>query len=114
MSLKIAVRSTLLCTALAMTAMNASAADEWHFVVSNNTASSIVKLQVSEDKSSWGDFDVGDGIGAGESATLLWDHSTDNEGCEQWIRAKFADGGVSPPSKQDFCQDLDSPIEFSE
>ena len=108
------LRIALLGAAFSLFAGQASAADQWHFVVKNATESKIVKLQVSEDKSSWGDFDVGSGIAAGEQSTMVWDSSTDKEGCEQWIRAKFADGSTSAPSKQDFCQDLDDPIEFSE
>ena len=114
MSIKIRLCASLLGIAIGLPAIQASAADEWHFVVANKTSSKIVKLQVSEDKSEWGDFDVGSGIGAGKTETMIWDHSTDGEGCEQWIRAKFADGSTSPASKQDFCQDLDDPIEFSE
>ncbi len=114
MSIKICLHVSLVCAALSIAAMQARAADEWHFVVSNKTSSKIVKLQVSENKSEWGDFDVGSGIAAGSTETMIWDHSTDNEGCEQWMRAKFADGTTSEASKQDFCQDLDDPIEFSE
>ena len=114
MSSKLQVRVALVTVALAFAAVQAQAADEWHFVVSNLTSSKIVKLQVSEDKSEWGDFDVGSGIGPGKTETMVWDHSTDNEGCEQWIRAKFADGSTSEASRQDFCQNLEDPIEFSE
>lgn len=114
MSTKIRLRVALLCSALSFVAAQAQAADEWHFVVSNKTSSKIVKLQVSEDKSAWGDFDVGGGIGPGKTETMVWDHSTDNEGCDQWIRAKFADGSTSEASQQNFCQDLDDPIEFGE
>ena len=114
MSIKSRLCVALACAAFSVVAVQVQAADEWHFVVSNKTSSKIVKLQVSEDKSEWGDFDVGSGIGAGKSETMVWDHSTDNEGCEQWIRAKFADGSTSEASKQDFCQDLDDPIEFTE
>ncbi len=114
MSTKIRLQAALVCAFIGFAAMQAHAADEWHFVVSNKTSSKIVKLQVSEDKSEWGDFDVGSGIASGATETMIWDHSTDNEGCEQWMRAKFADGTTSPASKQDFCQDLDDPIEFSE
>lgn len=92
----------------------AFAARQWHFVVKNKTDSAIVKLQVSPTKSNWGDFDIGNGIKPGEKATLVWDESTNNEPCEEYIRAKFADGTTSPPSKQNFCEDLDTPIEFSE
>ncbi|MDM4768935.1 hypothetical protein [Solimonas sp. SE-A11] len=100
---------------LLLVAGNAAARDsEWYFKVSNDTGSRITALQVSIDRQAWGDFDIGRGIKAGATETLTWDASTDDEPCEQWIRAKFADGSVSPPSKQDFCQDLDDPIVFSE
>jgi hypothetical protein len=103
------------CIALALPAMHVSARpSQWHFKVSNSTSTRIVKLQVSENKKDWGDFDIGKGIAADETATLIWDSSTDNEACEQWIRAKFSDGVYSKPSKQDFCNDLDEPIEFTE
>ncbi len=114
MSIKTTLSISLLCIATAIPALQASAADEWHFVVSNTSSSKIVKLQVSEDKSEWGDFDVGSGIAAGSTVTMIWDHSTDGEGCEQWMRAKFADGSFSEASKQDFCEDLDTPIEFAD
>lgn len=99
---------------LAVGASQAFAASEYHFKVSNSTSSDITKLQVSVDKKTWGNFDVGDGIKAGETETLVWDASTNDEPCEQWIRAKFSDGEWSPPSHQNFCKDMDTPIEFGE
>jgi hypothetical protein len=93
-------------------AMPAHAAEEWYFYVENESDSRIVKLQVSENKKKWGDFNIGKGIAPGKSAKLVWDASTDDESCEQWIRAKFADGSVSEPSKTDFCEDLDTPLVF--
>lgn len=114
MSIDSKFRVALLSLAVALPAVAGAAAGQWHFVVKNATESKITKLEVSEDKSTWGNFDVGSGIAAGETATMIWDSSTDNEGCEQWIRAKFADGSTSAASKQDFCEDLDDPIEFSE
>jgi hypothetical protein len=71
-------------------------------------------LEVSQDKHEWGNFDIGDGIGPGERAKLVWASSTNDEKCHQWIRAKFSDGTWSEPTKQDFCRDLDDPIEFTE
>lgn len=103
------------CAAIVLPCAYAGAkSGQWHFVVANKTESVIKKLQVSVDKKEWGDFDIGRGIAAGATETLEWDSSTDDEPCEQWIRAKFDDGTASPPSKQDFCRDLDTPIEFSE
>lgn len=92
----------------------AFAAKEYHFKVANRTQADITTLQVSIDKKRWDDFDVGGGIKAGETETLVWDASTNDEPCEQWIRAKFTDGEWSPPSHQDFCRDMDAPIEFTE
>jgi hypothetical protein len=114
MSIRNAIRTCLVCSAFALPALQAGAADQWHFKVTNATESRITKLQVSEDKKEWGDFDIGKGIAPGKTETMVWDSSTDDEGCEQWIRAKFSDGSYSAASKQDFCEDLDTPIEFSE
>ena len=113
MSASSALRYTV-ALPLLMFALSASAGQQWHFVVKNKTESNISQLQVSQDKKEWGNFDVGGGIAPGERATLVWDESTNDQSCKQWIRAKFADGSWSEPSKQDFCQDLDEPIEFSE
>lgn len=99
---------------IALLASQAFALQQWHFVVKNLTSSRITKLQVSTDKHDWGDFDIGKGIASGEKATLVWDESTSNEPCKQWIRAKFKDGTYSEPSRQNFCKDLDEPIEFSD
>jgi hypothetical protein len=95
-------------------ALNAVADEQWHFVVKNTTSSNITNLQVSQDKQQWGNFDIGSGIGPGERATLVWAAETNDQNCQQWIRAKFADGSTSGASKQDFCHDLDDPIEFGE
>jgi hypothetical protein len=109
-----AMKTILPAVLLVLAAGQASAASEYHFKVANSTTTDITKLQVSVDKKSWGDFDVGDGIKAGETETLVWDASTNDEPCEQWIRAKFSDGEWSAPSHQDFCKDMDTPIEFGE
>jgi hypothetical protein len=114
MSIKNTLRISSLCLAVAIPAIYASAEDQWHFVVKNKTQSNITKLEVSQNKSEWGNFDIGSGIAPGERATLVWASSTDDEKCHQWIRAKFADGSTSEPIKEDFCHDLDDPIEFSE
>jgi hypothetical protein len=114
MTISNTVRNVLLGALMVLPAAQAFGADQWHFVVKNKTDSNIVKLEVSIDKKSWGNFDIGSGIGPGATETLVWDASTNDEPCEQWIRAKFKDGSTSEPSKQDFCQDLDDPIEFSE
>lgn len=115
MKIQYAIRIALLCAAFGLPAVSATAAaGKWHFKVKNDTDTDIVKLQVSQNKRDWGKFDIGSGIGPGETATMYWDSSTDNEKCMQWIRAKFSDGKYSEPSKEDFCHDLDDPIVFSD
>lgn len=115
MSIQRSVSLAAACAAILLPCAQVGAkGGQWHFVVANKTESAIKKLEVSADKKDWGNFDIGSGIAAGATETLVWDSSTDDEPCEQWIRAKFADGSASPASKQDFCQDLDTPIEFTE
>ena len=97
--------------ALALLPLPASAKD-YYFYVENKTDSRITKLEVSQDKRKWGFFDIGRGIGRGKSSKLVWDESTDDEDCEQWIRARFADGTTSEPAQFDFCQAMDVPIVF--
>lgn len=97
--------------ALSLSPRSAHAGD-YYFYVENKTNSRIVKLEVSEDKRDWGFFDIGRGIAKGRSSRLVWDESTNSEDCEQWIRARFADGSASEPAKFDFCRAMDDPIVF--
>lgn len=87
---------------------------QWYFYVENGSSSKITSLEVSQDNRSWGKFNIGSGIAAGATSKMVWDSSTDNQACEQWIRAKFSDGNYSAPAKMDFCQNLDDPIVFSD
>lgn len=89
-----------------------AAGGSWYFYVENHSPARLVKLQVSEDKKEWGDFDIGGGIAPGRTEKMVWDSSTDDEGCKQWIRANFADGSSSEPAKFNFCKNLDDPIVF--
>lgn len=77
---------------------------EYTYKVHNKSQSTITALLASEDGKTYGEFDIGKGIPAGQTVTLVWDKSTDEGNCEQWIKAKFADGGVSPAAKFDFCE----------
>lgn len=86
---------------------------DWYFKVANDSSSRITRIQVSPNKQHWADFDIGNGIKPGQEITLIWDDSTDDEGCVQWIRAQFADGGTSIASKQNFCENLEDAIVFS-
>lgn len=84
---------------------------EYTYKVHNKSQSTITALLASEDGKTYGAFDIGKGIPAGQTVTLVWDKSTDEGNCEQWIKAKFADGGVSPAAKFDFCE-KDLVLEF--
>jgi hypothetical protein len=85
---------------------------DYKFKVHNNTKQDIKKLQVSEDGKKWGDFDIGDGIKAGATETLVWDKSTDSEKCEQYFKVQFSDGDWSDAVKFDFCE-KDLVLEFN-
>lgn len=82
-----------------------TAVAEYSFEVTNSTKSKVVKLEVSEDGKEWGKFDIGSGIAPGETATLTWDQSTDDEECKQKIKATYADQAKTEVSEFDFCED---------
>jgi hypothetical protein len=85
---------------------------EYTYKVHNKSQSAITQLMASEDGKTYGAFDIGDGIAPGQTVTLVWDKSTDNGNCEQWIKAVFDDGGESPAKKFDFCE-KDLVLEFN-
>ncbi|HEY8157182.1 MAG TPA: hypothetical protein VIF10_00630 [Methylobacter sp.] len=88
-----------------ITINNAMAAEsEYSFKVHNNTRIKMTKLLVSEDKKNWEYFDIGQGIAAGDNLMLVWDSSTNNEGCNQYVKAAYADGSESEEAKFDFCE----------
>jgi hypothetical protein len=101
-----------LLIAVALTVFSGSALAEYSFKLSNNTASKIVGIEVSDDGESWGKFDIGSGIKAGTTSTLVWDASTDEGACEWTFRAKFADGSESEDVDFDFCEE-DLELEFN-
>jgi len=104
--------SLFFMAALLTTAINAQASEsEYSFKVHNTTRSTIKKLLVSENGKSWSEFDVGRGIGPGQSETMVWDSSTNNEGCKQSVKAVYSDGAESEPAKFDFCE-KDLELEF--
>jgi hypothetical protein len=90
----------------------AALAQQWYFWVQNNTNTGIKEIQVSQNKKTWGYFDIGKGVVPGQKLKIVWDESTNNEACEQWIKTTFYDGSESEPSKIDFCKDLDTPVVF--
>ena len=99
-------------TLLSFTLGFAKAVSEYKFKVHNNTKQDIKKIEVSEDGKTWGKFDIGSGIKAGATDELVWDKSTDNENCDQYFRATFADGEVSDAIKFNFCE-KDLVLEFN-
>ena len=82
----------------------AAFADQYKFEVNNNSGQAIKKILVSEDGETWGQFNIGKGIPAGATATLVWDESTNGESCEQYFKAVFADGSESEAAQFDFCE----------
>ncbi len=99
------------CVFLLAAAVSLTASEGYPFKLRNTTKDKIVKLLASEDGKKWGEFDIGNGIGAGKTVDLVWDESTDEEDCEQWFKAVFADGEESEPVKFDFCEE-DLTLEF--
>lgn len=80
-------------------------ANDYSFKVTNKTKTAIKKILASEDGKKYGFFDVGSGIGAGKSMTLVWDKSTDEGNCEWYFKAVFADGEESEAVTFDFCEE---------
>jgi len=101
--------------ALVLASSQISLADDkdYSFKVHNETKQIIKKVLVSEDKETWGKFDIGEGIPAGATVKLVWAKSTNNQECKQWVKAIFDDGSESKPAKFDFCED-DLVIELTE
>lgn len=100
---------TLLLSAVALlafgfTAGSALAADEYSFKVENKTSDVIKKVLVSEDGKTYGPFDIGKGIKPGQTVTLVWDKSTNDQACKQWVKAVYDDGSETTPAKFDFCE----------
>jgi hypothetical protein len=78
---------------------------DYKFEVTNNTDTKIAKILVSEDGEDYGYFNIGSGIPAGKTVTLVWDESTNGENCEQYFKAVFANGEESEAQKFDFCEE---------
>lgn len=102
------MRSNLITgTALAITLTLTpvlQAADEFTFQITNNTRQTIKKVLVSEDGDEYGYFDIDKGIKPGQTVELVWAAETNDEACEQYFKAVFANGEESEPTKFDFCE----------
>jgi len=103
----------LALTFTTLTFVSAFAGEEYKFKVTNNTKETIKKILVSEDGKKYGFFDIGSGIKPGQTVTLVWDKSTNNEDCKQHVKAVYASGTESEPAMFDFC-DADVDLEFNE
>lgn len=88
-----------------------AAESEFSFTVHNSTKFAIKQILVSEDGKTWGEFDIGSGIAAGATESLVWDTSTNNDECSQSVKAVFSDGEESEPAVFDFCEE-DLELEF--
>ena len=95
----------LLACGVALVLAAPALADDYSFTVSNNSDQDIVKIEVSEDGKSWGPFNIGSGIPAGEDAELVWDESTNDSDCNWQFRATFEEGFVAYSDFIDFCED---------
>jgi hypothetical protein len=104
---KIAAIVALVLTSFAMPAPKVSAADDdqYSFTVRNRNVQKITQLLLSEDGRNWGYFDIGKGIPAGKIVKLYWDKSTNNAGCNWYVKAVYADESVSAPARFNFCED---------
>jgi hypothetical protein len=98
------LKAAALGACLTLLLCGAALAGSYSFGVHNNSGSKIVKILVSQDGKSWGFFDIGKGIAAGATETLVWDASTEGEDCEQYFKAVFADGSESDATVFDFCE----------
>jgi len=105
---------TAALSALVACSVAPAQAGGWYFYVQNSSKSAITRLEVREKGGSWGQFNLDGGIAAGQKVRIDWAKSTDNEDCKQSIRASFADGTSSEPTTFDFCDDLNTPIVFSD
>lgn len=66
----------------------------------------VVAAADAEGGESMGTFDLENGkIEAGDTATLVWDESTNNTGCNWAITVGFDDGSVAEPEIVDFCEE---------
>jgi hypothetical protein len=78
--------------------------EEYSFKVHNNTEETITKILVSEDGKTYGFFDIGDGIKAGDTETLTWNKESEGESCKQWFKAVWESGKEGKPVQFNFCE----------
>ena len=103
--LKKAIVLSFVFVLMSFNAGYAAKPNEYSFKVTNKTRVAIKKLLASEDGEKYGFFDIGSGIGAGKSAMMVWDKSTDDGNCEWYFKAVFADDAESEAVTFDFCEE---------
>ena len=109
----VSVKVLLLALAFTTLSLASAFADEYEFKVTNNTNTVIAKILVSQDGERYGFLDIGRGIKPGRTVTLEWSKQTNSGGCQQYVKAVYADGSESEPTTFDFC-DPDVALEFSD
>jgi hypothetical protein len=87
------------------TASVVRAQGNFSFKVHNGTQETIKMMLVSEDGATYGKFDIGSGIEPGQTETLVWNKSTDDQDCSQFFKAVFDDGSESAEVEFDFCEE---------
>lgn len=98
-------KAALVSLALILMSFTVNYAQEsYSFKVHNVGKNRVLKVMASEDGKNWGYFDIGDGIAPGDTMTIVWDKSTNNQSCTQYFKAAFDDGEESPPNKFNFCE----------
>ena len=97
-----------------ITASQSVNAEQWFFFVQNQSSSKIIKLEAKEENRPWGSFAMAGSINPGETKKIVWAESSNNQGCNQYLRATFADGHKSPATLFDFCKDLHDPIVYND
>lgn len=111
---KIGLAIVIGASIIGLVATSRAEAEQWFFFVQNDTSSKIIKLEVKESGGSWSGFRLSGGIRSGERVKIVWAESTNDQGCEQYLRATFADGSKSAPKVFDFCKDLNEPIVYTD
>ena len=105
------MKRILITTLFALCTATTASAEGYTFDVKNSTDQKMVKLLVSEDGKNWAAFDLGGGIPAGKSGTMEWSEASNNQNCEQQVKAVYADKSESEAASFDFCE-KDLSLEF--
>ena len=102
----------LVITVQMLLAVRAGAAeDRYTFTIENTTDEKIVQLLVSEDGKEWAAFDIGKGVKPKQTVTLEWNEESNEQSCEQKVKAVYEDGSESEEAEFDFCEE-DLELEF--